>query len=235
MDRHLAAMRAEGAAVVHLSPHAGGEPDVGVDNVAGIAAMVAALVAPRAPADRVPRRAPARCSSPATASRATGAASPRPGLALRRAARRPHAVRPRRRRAGRRHAAGRRGAVHRGLLRQRPPGARGARAPGRARDRRPGRRVRRGLRRHLRRGADRARALDRPRCRCARWAAAASAHADRILAGEPEPHRRRCRRASSCATPPPPRRPCPLPGGPTPAAAGRASPTARHATRERPA
>jgi LacI family transcriptional regulator len=45
MDRHLAAMRADGAAVVHLSPHALGEADVGVDNAAGIAAMVAALVA----------------------------------------------------------------------------------------------------------------------------------------------------------------------------------------------
>jgi LacI family transcriptional regulator len=44
IDRHLAAMRADGAAVVHLSPHAGGEPDVGVDNVAGIAQMIAALV-----------------------------------------------------------------------------------------------------------------------------------------------------------------------------------------------
>jgi LacI family transcriptional regulator len=44
MDRHLAAMRADGAAIVHLSPHALGEPDVGVDNAAGIAAMVSALV-----------------------------------------------------------------------------------------------------------------------------------------------------------------------------------------------
>jgi LacI family transcriptional regulator, galactose operon repressor len=44
MDRHLAAMRADGAAVVHLSPHALGEPEVSVDNAAGIAAMVAALV-----------------------------------------------------------------------------------------------------------------------------------------------------------------------------------------------
>ena len=43
MARHLAAMRADGAAVVHLSPHAGGEPDVGVDNAAGLAGMVAAL------------------------------------------------------------------------------------------------------------------------------------------------------------------------------------------------
>jgi DNA-binding LacI/PurR family transcriptional regulator len=45
LDRHIAAMRAEGAAVVHLSPHAGGEPEVGVDNAAGIATMVEALVA----------------------------------------------------------------------------------------------------------------------------------------------------------------------------------------------
>lgn len=44
MGRHLAAMRDQGAAIVHLSPHAGGAPDVGVDNAAGIAAMVAALV-----------------------------------------------------------------------------------------------------------------------------------------------------------------------------------------------
>ena len=44
MNRHLDAMRADGAAVVHLSPHARGEPEVGVDNEAGIAAMVAALV-----------------------------------------------------------------------------------------------------------------------------------------------------------------------------------------------
>ena len=44
MDRHLAAMRADGAAVVHLSPHALGEPEVGVDNRAGVAAMVDALV-----------------------------------------------------------------------------------------------------------------------------------------------------------------------------------------------
>jgi LacI family transcriptional regulator len=44
IDRHLAAMRADGAAVVHLSPHALGEPEVSVDNAAGIAGMVAALV-----------------------------------------------------------------------------------------------------------------------------------------------------------------------------------------------
>jgi LacI family transcriptional regulator len=43
MRRHAAAMRAYGAAVVHLSPHASGEADVGVDNAAGIATMVAAL------------------------------------------------------------------------------------------------------------------------------------------------------------------------------------------------
>jgi LacI family transcriptional regulator len=45
MGRHLAAMRAYGAAVVHLSPYASGEPEIGVDNVAGIAGMIAALVA----------------------------------------------------------------------------------------------------------------------------------------------------------------------------------------------
>ncbi len=45
MDRHVAAMRADGAAIVHLSPHALGEPEVSVDNAAGIAGMVAALVA----------------------------------------------------------------------------------------------------------------------------------------------------------------------------------------------
>jgi LacI family transcriptional regulator len=44
MQRHLTAMRADGAAVVHLSPHALGEPEIGVDNAAGIASMIAALV-----------------------------------------------------------------------------------------------------------------------------------------------------------------------------------------------
>ncbi|MFL5777638.1 MAG: LacI family DNA-binding transcriptional regulator [Chloroflexota bacterium] len=44
LHRHLAAMRSDGAAVVHLSPHALGNPDVGVDNEAGIASMVEALV-----------------------------------------------------------------------------------------------------------------------------------------------------------------------------------------------
>jgi LacI family transcriptional regulator len=42
--KHVAAMRAYGAAVVHLSPHADGEADIGVDNAAGIAGIVAALV-----------------------------------------------------------------------------------------------------------------------------------------------------------------------------------------------
>ena len=44
MRKHVAAMRGYGAAVVHLSPHAFGEADVGVDNVDGIASMVAELV-----------------------------------------------------------------------------------------------------------------------------------------------------------------------------------------------
>lgn len=43
LRRHLDGMRANGAAVVHLSPQAFGEPDVAVDNSAGIAAMVGAL------------------------------------------------------------------------------------------------------------------------------------------------------------------------------------------------
>ena len=42
--RHVAAMRGYGAAVVHLSPHADGDADIGVDNAAGIAGIVAALV-----------------------------------------------------------------------------------------------------------------------------------------------------------------------------------------------
>ena len=44
LARHVTGIRANGSAVVHLSPHADGPPDVGIDNVAGIAAMVAALV-----------------------------------------------------------------------------------------------------------------------------------------------------------------------------------------------
>lgn len=44
IERHLAAMRADGAAVVHLSPHGQGEPEVSVDNAAGIARLVAAHV-----------------------------------------------------------------------------------------------------------------------------------------------------------------------------------------------
>ncbi len=45
IERHVAAMQTDGAAIVHLSPHALGQPEVSVDNEAGIAAMVAALVA----------------------------------------------------------------------------------------------------------------------------------------------------------------------------------------------
>lgn len=44
LGKHLAGIRANGAAAVHLSPHAFGEPEVGVDNPAGLAAMIAALV-----------------------------------------------------------------------------------------------------------------------------------------------------------------------------------------------
>jgi LacI family transcriptional regulator len=45
LSRHVAAIRDDGGAVVHLSPHASGPPEVGVDNVAGVEAMVWALVA----------------------------------------------------------------------------------------------------------------------------------------------------------------------------------------------
>jgi len=44
LPRHVAALRASGAAVVHLSPHALGAPEISVDNQAGIASLVAALV-----------------------------------------------------------------------------------------------------------------------------------------------------------------------------------------------
>jgi len=44
LHKHLAAMRVDGAAVVHLSPHALGAADVGVDNEAGMASMIAELV-----------------------------------------------------------------------------------------------------------------------------------------------------------------------------------------------
>lgn len=43
LDRQVKGIRGYGGAVVHLSPHAGGEPEVGVDSEAGIAAMMAAL------------------------------------------------------------------------------------------------------------------------------------------------------------------------------------------------
>ncbi len=42
--QHVTAMRAYGAAVVHLSPSASGDPEIGIDNRGGVAGMVAALV-----------------------------------------------------------------------------------------------------------------------------------------------------------------------------------------------
>jgi LacI family transcriptional regulator len=44
LARHVIGIRENGSAVMHLSPHADGPPDVGVDNVAAMASMVAALV-----------------------------------------------------------------------------------------------------------------------------------------------------------------------------------------------
>jgi len=45
VSRHVVGIRDNGGAVVHLSPHAGGQAEVGVDNVAGIASMVEAVAA----------------------------------------------------------------------------------------------------------------------------------------------------------------------------------------------
>ena len=44
LARHVAAMRADGAAVVHLSPHGLGPPEISVDNEGGVAGIVEALV-----------------------------------------------------------------------------------------------------------------------------------------------------------------------------------------------
>jgi LacI family transcriptional regulator len=44
LAKQLDGIRDNGGAVVHLSPHAQGAPEVGVDNAAGVAAMVEALV-----------------------------------------------------------------------------------------------------------------------------------------------------------------------------------------------
>ena len=71
-------MREFGAAVVHLSPHALGEPEVSVDNAGGIAAMVRALVGLGHGGSRSsPGRG--RCTSRASGSPATGGGWRRPG------------------------------------------------------------------------------------------------------------------------------------------------------------
>jgi LacI family transcriptional regulator len=44
LPKHVAAMEAYGAAVVHLSPHALGEPEIRIDNEGGIAAIIGALI-----------------------------------------------------------------------------------------------------------------------------------------------------------------------------------------------
>ncbi len=43
VDRHLAAMRGYGAAVVHCSPHAQGDAEIGIDNAAAVESIVVAL------------------------------------------------------------------------------------------------------------------------------------------------------------------------------------------------
>ena len=173
MRRHTAAMRAYGAAVVHLSPHASGEAEVGVDNAAGIASMIAALAG-------LGHRQIAFLAGPTIALRgapASGRVSARPrrgGPPVRRAPRREHRVQPGGRRPRDRPAARRRGAVHRGLRCERPPRARRPAPPGRARHRRPGPGLRRGLRRHPDGSDHGAAASRRCDCRSTRSAGAAS-------------------------------------------------------------
>ena len=210
MGRHVAAMRADGAAVVHLSPHADGEPEVGVDNAAGIARDGGGARRPRP--SRGSRSSPGRgrCTSRASGSPATAAASTTrasrstsgwswaPASTARAARRRRRAPRRRTRRS--------------------PPSAAPTTCSRSARSQRLaelGIDVPRdvsvaGLRRHLRGGDDGAEPLDRRACRCARWAGAASSHADRAARRRARPSARCCRPSSSCATRPA-RRPVPLP------------------------
>ena len=137
LGRHVAGMEANGAAVVHLSPHPFGEPEVSVDNAGGIAAMVAALVGPRPSPDRVPRRADVPVRG-ARAARRLPARPRRRGARRRRAARGPlHASTARAGAIGVDTLLAGEAPVHRHLLRQRPARARRARAAGRAGDRRP--------------------------------------------------------------------------------------------------
>ena len=202
IDRHLAAMRADGAAVVHLSPHAAGEPEVGVDNAAGIAAMVAALVGARATADRVPRRPDVAVRR----ARAAGGLPPRPGG--RRASRSTSgwSSRPASTARAARSASTRCSPATRRSPRSAAPttcSRSGAlAAAGRARDRRPGDGLGRRLRRHPDGGADRAEPVDRP-------AAAARDGPARVRARRPgrspaddAERARSCRPRSSCASRP---------------------------------
>ena len=102
MDRHLAAMRADGAAVVHLSPHArrragGRRRQRRRDRGDGRARWSSwATGGSRSSPGR------RRCTSPASGWPATGAGLEAAGHPVRRAAGRAHGVRPRRRRARRR-------------------------------------------------------------------------------------------------------------------------------------
>ena len=118
MARHLAAMRADGAAVVHLSPHADGEPEVGVDNAAGDRVDGRGARRPRPPADRVPRWADVAVRRARAARRVPPRARGRRDRD-RRAAGAPTGFDAGRALA-RRHAARGRRAVHGDLLRQRP-------------------------------------------------------------------------------------------------------------------
>ena len=78
IERHLAAMRADGAAVVHLSPHALGEPEVSVDNAGGHRRDGRPRSSGSAIAGSPSWPGRGRCTSRASGSPATGAAWPTP-------------------------------------------------------------------------------------------------------------------------------------------------------------
>ena len=202
MAKHITAMRGYGAAVVHLSPHASGQPEVGVDNVGGIAAMIAELV-------RLGHRQIAFLAGPAALYVARQRlAGYRRGLA----------------------EAGipfdERLVVSTGFNREAAPSASTRSSPGRRRSPRsslPTTCSRWACWSGWRRSASRSRARSRSRasttsrrprwrrrgcrpsgCRCSEIGRRGFAFAERLLAGEPRRAGRSCRPSSSCASRPPP-------------------------------
>ncbi len=77
LPKHLAAMREQGAAVVHLSPHALGEPEIGVDNAGGRGGDGRGPGGARSSPDRVPGRAGIAVRGARAAGRLPGAVSRR--------------------------------------------------------------------------------------------------------------------------------------------------------------